>query len=358
MRSLILLSSLLFFHSCNQKQGDLMTVSSEVREVSNDLYAELNTDQVIDVIAFGSCNEQNDPQVIWPTIAKHTPDLWIWLGDNIYGDTENMSVMAEKYAQQMSHEPYRAFISEHPIIGIWDDHDYGVNDGDKNYSMKEESKELMLDFLNVAPDAEVRDRPGAYQSYTLGPDGKQIKVILLDGRSFRDELSKGETPTGRGYLPNPEGDILGEAQWDWLEQQLENSEAEIHLIGCGIQFIPEEHRFEKWANFPAARKRLFDLMAEHDVSQPILISGDRHIAEISRLTVEGLEQPIYEVTASGMTHSYESVGNEPNRHRVGPIIGQKNFGLMRIDWSDGDSPSIQLEVRGIEGQEYIIQKVK
>ena len=88
------------------------------------------------------------------------------------------------------------------------------------------------------------------------------------------------------------------------------------------------------------------------MANPILLSGDRHIAEISKLEVEGLDQAVYEVTASGMTHSYEGVGDEPNRHRISPLIGQKNFGLMQIDWSNPNEPIISLEVKGINDQDY------
>ena len=262
-RLFLIVVAIVLIQSCNQNQEIISTSTKTVLSETEVIqYAELDTDRLLQTIAFGSCNEQSAPQRIWPTISKYKPDLWIWLGDNIYGDTENMSVMQEKYAQQLSHPEYQGFIQQVPIIGIWDDHDYGVNDGDRNYPKKEESKDLMLNFLNVPTEAEVRSRPGAFQAFRIGPANQEIKIILLDGRSFRDELVKGQTPTGRGYLPNEEGDILGETQWNWLEKQLTESNSKIHIIGCGIQMIPEEHRFEKWANFPKARKRLFELLAE------------------------------------------------------------------------------------------------
>ena len=357
-RSIYLIFCLIFFYSCSQKQGDILTstpISSNNAEV---IFAQLDPSQVLETIAFGSCNRQNTPQTIWPIISEHQPDLWIWLGDNIYGDSEDMAVLKEKYAQQMAHQSYRDFINKYPLIGIWDDHDYGVNDGDKNYPKKEESKALMLDFLNVPEDADVRTHTGAYQAYTFGSPEKEIKILLLDGRSFRDELERKTTTEGRVYVPNEEGDVLGEAQWIWLEDQLKNSTAKIHIIACGIQFISEEHRFEKWANFPTARKRLFDLLALEQVSNPILLSGDRHIAEVSKLSIEGLKQPVYEITASGMTHSYEEAGDEPNKHRISPLIGQKNFGLMQIDWTNVNDPQIALEIRGVEDQLYFEVEVK
>ncbi len=321
------------------------------------LYApqSLPTRTELQTIAFGSCARQDLPQDIWRDVLANEPDLWIWLGDNIYGDTEDMTVMAAKYQMQKSGELYQQLRSSTSIIGIWDDHDYGVNDGDKNYVLKDESKALMLDFLDVPKNADVRKRPGAYQSYTFGPAGKKVKVILLDGRYFRDELEKGEGDQSRRYLPNPTGDMLGEAQWTWLERELTNSDAQIHFIGCGIQFIPEEHPFEKWANFPQARQRLFDLLTKTKPAQAILLSGDRHIAEISKFNLSELDYPLYDVTASGLTHAYTGAGEEPNRHRVGKLIKQLNFGVLRIDWS-GEAPTVTAEIRSL-GDEVLEQQV-
>ncbi len=335
MSRLFLFSLLLILASCQKKYQYEPSVLFEGQNI--------DFDQALMTIALGSCNRQDKPQDMWPVIDRHDPQLWIWLGDNIYGDSENMNVLLEKYQQQKNGVEYSAFRKNRAVIGIWDDHDYGVNDGDKNYSKKEESKQLMLDFLDVPKNDAVRKRPGAYQSYVFGEKGKKVKVILLDGRYFRDELEK-NTAGDRRYLPNPEGDILGEAQWQWLEKELTRSDAQIHLIGCGIQFIPEEHGYEKWANFPASRDRLFQLLEKAQPAHTLLVSGDRHISELSRMDLEGLGYPLYELTASGMTHSW-SDAKEDNKHRVGQLVTDLNFGLLKIDWS-GAEPKMVVEVRG------------
>jgi alkaline phosphatase D len=305
----------------------------------------INTDQVLETIALGSCNRQDLPQDMWQHILEQRPQLWIWLGDNIYGDAEDMSVMKAKYMRQKYAPEYVAFREALPIIGTWDDHDFGVNDGGSDFPKKDESQALMLDFLDVPQDAPVRKQKGAYQSFTFGPDGKKVKVILLDSRYHRDEpIRNPNRPPS--YLPNETGTILGEEQWQWLEAELENSDAQIHLIGNGIQVIPQDHDFEKWVNFPRERTRLFELLKEYQVPNPILLSGDRHIAEISRLEYPEYDTPIYEITTSGLTHSYDKVGEEPNRYRVSDLIGEKNFGIIKIDWDNPDGPEIDLEVRG------------
>lgn len=316
----------------------------------------IDFDQSLTTIALGSCNRQNLPQDMWPAIASHDPQLWMWLGDNIYGDSEDMTVLLEKYQQQKSGEAYSSFRNGRAIIGIWDDHDYGVNDGDKNYPKKDASKALMLDFLDVPANAKVRKRPGAYQSYTFGEPGKRIKILLLDGRYFRDELTSNPSGDPR-YFPNETGDILGESQWEWLEKELTNSEAQIHLIACGIQFIPEEQIYEKWANFPAARQRFFDLLEKTAPAHTVLISGDRHISELSKMDLEGLDYPLYELTASGMTHTWSLGDSEPNKYRVGELIVALNFGLLYIDWSS-PRPKLTVEVRGNDDRLLLREELK
>lgn len=310
----------------------------------------LNTENTLTTIAVGSCNRQDAPQEYWDSISVQNPDLWIWLGDNIYGDSEDMKVLEAKYRRQKQDPHYRAFWDQTPIIGIWDDHDYGVNDGDKNYPFKVESKALMLDFLDVPEDAAVRSRAGAYQSFSFGPSGKRVKIILLDARYFRDTLEATGMKTGPRYIPNETGDILGEEQWNWLEGELMNSDAQVHLIGCGIQMIPEEQGFEKWANFPKARNRLLGLLSDIDPPGLLLMSGDRHIAELSKYPFAEGAKNIYELTASGLTHTWSGfLVEEPNQYRVGELLVSKNYGLIKIDWDD-DSPRLSVEVRNLENE--------
>ncbi|MBD0260507.1 MAG: alkaline phosphatase family protein [Cytophagales bacterium] len=291
-------------------------------------------------IAFGSCNRENKEQPLWPVIVGNRPQLWIWLGDNIYGDTQNMDTLQAKYYRQRSNPGYQLLAVSTPIIGIWDDHDYGVNDGGKEYPQKKQSQQLMLDFLGEPKNSPRRKQAGAYASYTYGPAGKRVKVILLDARYFRDPLKK----EGKANVPDPAGKILGEVQWQWLEKELRGSPADVHLIGSGIQILPDEHPYEKWANFPRERQRLFNLLAATGARGVVLLSGDRHIAEIMKHQPDGVRYPVYEITASGLTHSSTQNTGEPNRYRVGKLVNVLNFGLIRIDW---ENRRLQLQVRGL-----------
>lgn len=300
-------------------------------------------------IAFGSCNRQAEPQPLWNDIRAANPDLWIWLGDNIYADTKDMTAMASMYARQQRHSGYRALRQQTPVIGTWDDHDYGANDAGRLYPKRDSSQQLFLDFLGVPENHPRRERDGVYSAHTFGPPGKQVKVILLDTRYHRDPLTPNTTSDQR-YVPNEEGDILGDEQWAWLEEELRTSDAQIHLIGTSIQAIPEQHNWEKWANFPQSRERFFDVLRRTEAPGVLLLSGDRHHAELSRME-DPLDYPLYELTASGLTH-HAPKHNEPNRHRLGRPLIALNYGLITIDWN-AEPVTLRLQVRGANNEPRI-----
>ncbi len=317
----------------------------------------LNTEESLTTIAFGSCNKHDMAQPTWESVVQNQPDLWIWLGDIIYGDTENMETLKKKYDAQKLNPTYQQLLKTCPIIGIWDDHDYGENDGDQSYPKKVESKQLLLDFLDIPKKASVRKREGAYQAFTFGKKNKKVKIILLDGRYFRDELTRDISINNR-YQPNEEGDVLGETQWQWLTKELSDTSIVLNIIGCGIQMIAKDHGYEKWANFPKARKRLFDLLEEKKPKAVLLLSGDRHIAEVSKIKLEGLPYDLYDITSSGLTHSWETVGEEYNELRIDDkMTGQKNFGIIKIDWN-AETLKVNVEIRGLKNQLHFDQEIQ
>jgi alkaline phosphatase D len=320
-------------------------VSCQTARVSSDS----QRSKAVTKIAFGSCSDQKRAQPLWDDIVAQKPDVWIWLGDNIYGDSESMDTLKAKYELQKANPVYAKLRESSSIIGVWDDHDYGVNDGGKEYPMRKQSQQLMLDFLDVPRNSPLRTREGGYSSWTYGPKDQKVKVILLDGRYFRDPLKK----ENKVNMPDPDADILGEAQWKWLEAELTGSDADLHIIGCGIQFLPEEHPYEKWANFPTARKRFLDLLGKTKPKGAMLISGDRHIAEISKTTVPGLDYELYDITSSGLTH-VSKPHEEPNRHRVGTMVASLNYGLIQIDWSK-KPVHVSVKINGDNQANYLEQ---
>jgi alkaline phosphatase D len=331
------------WHLCGMKKPLVLVVVALLGFSSQAAEAQQKKDLTI---AFGSCNRHDLPQPLWPVIARDKPDVWMWLGDDIYGDTDDMAVLKQKYDTQFNLPGYRQFRAQVPvIIGTWDDHDYGRNDAGKEYPFRKESQQLALDFLREPAGTARQAQEGIYTSYEYRVGRKKVKVILLDERYHQDALQR---DTNRAYLPNPTGDILGAAQWQWLEQQLTNSTADAHIIASGIQFLPRQHPYEKWANFPAARQRFLDLLAASKAKGVLLVSGDRHIGEISKLTPAGGTYPVYEVTSSGLTHPAVHNKGEANDLRVGPLINQKHYGLLRFR-EQGRKLLVTAQLKGEDG---------
>jgi alkaline phosphatase D len=299
-------------------------------------------------VAFGSCSHQTDKEHLWHEVIQQKPNLWMWIGDNIYADTHNMDSLRRDYDVQKSRPDYQQLMWSTPIIGTWDDHDYGTNDGGKFYSKRDESKHELLRFLDIPMEADVRKHPGVYQSFSYGKGKESIKIILLDTRYFRDTLARSKEK-GKRYELNPEGDILGEQQWSWLETELKNSKANLHIIASSIQFLANDHAFEKWGNFPKARQRMLDLLQKIKPVNTLFVSGDRHIAEFSKISLPGLNYPLYDFTSSGLTHTWEEPWEEKNELRVGEIIIQKNYGLITVEWKK-NKPLVTMQVLGKNNQ--------
>lgn len=292
-----------------------------------------NFDEPLELITFGSCNRHDIPNPSWAGLIDASPDLFIWLGDNVYADTEDMDVMRAAYDSTFYLPRYRQFRMSTDIIGTWDDHDFGENDSGSWYPMKEESQQELMRFLEEPEDSPRRQQKGVYTSYVFGPEGQQVKIILLDNRYFADP-------------PGPDAQLLGEAQWRWLENELKTSTAQVHIIGSGTQIISREHRWEKWQNFPRERARLFALLSKHPVPGLIFISGDRHFHEISVINDETTPQLIPELTSSSLNLPLGNVeeNGERNRHRLGRPFGGSGFGAIEIDWA-GEETTISLQIR-------------
>ncbi len=304
-------------------------------------------------IAIGSCARQNLPQPIWEPIVAAEPDLFLFLGDNVYADTADAGEMKAAYRMLAAQPGFRRLRRACPILAIWDDHDYGANDAGKEFPAKALSEAIFHEFFETPADSEARGRPGIYRSVMMGNAGHRLQILLLDTRYFRDPLIALPTRHRDGrYERNrdPGATLLGEAQWDWLKEQL-GEPADFRIIASSIQVLPQEHRWELWENFPLERARLLGLLGTH-ASRPVLfVSGDRHMGEIMKLPPEDPLAPgfpVYELTSSGLTHAGGGRKNEPNRHRVSSTnVQERNFGLIEIGW---ESREVKLELRGVDGR--------
>lgn len=312
-------------------------------------------------IAFGSCGHQDKPLTIFKTIVQHSPDLFIFLGDNIYGDTDKMCQLKKKYRKLGKNENYKLLKKTTPIIATWDDHDYGFDDSGRHYTKKEQSKKIFLKFFNETKDSERRKHEGIYTSYYYTVNGKRLQIILLDMRTFRDDLLPydGSLKSDMNYhytldySPNTKNDstFLGVEQWNWLKNELLQP-ADVRIIGSSTQFATQYNGYETWANMPFEQQRMLDLIKATEAKGVFFISGDVHYSELSM--IPNLDSyPIYDLTCSGLTEEWKFATKNVNR--IGEPVMDNHFGIINIDW-DLDSPTISLEVWDLNDK-MRIQKV-
>ena len=332
-------------------------------------------------ILFGSCSSQTHPQPLWDQILRLSPDAFVWGGDVVYHDSgcgpecfrpASLAEMEANFAAQRAEPGYAALrASGVPIFGTWDDHDYGINDGDRTWVHRNVSRELFLDFLDVPADSVRRTQAGVYASHDVAhPSGVgTVKVLLLDNRYARDPW---DGPVGVG-------DFLGDEQWAWFESELSTSTADVHLIVSGLQVLPEfRYAGESWSRFPASRERLLDTLLRLRVRSPVLLSGDVHYGElmeascsVARGEAEAEQQHwqrqrqrqrqrqqddevasarLVEITSSGMTHGWAYKFVEPaslaaanggwSPARFGTLEGsmQRALGWVVMHWFQRSQP--------------------
>ncbi len=324
-------------------------------------------DTVITRLAFGSCNHQSRSQHMWAQIAATNPELFLFIGDNNYGDQmwagdASLATLREAYRVQSETPELADFRSKIPMMITWDDHDFGFNDGGASFAYRQWAETIYETFWQSSE--EVKSRPGVYESRIFGEEGKRTQVIVLDTRFFRSDLDRmpyqKERPPLGSYVPSedPSKTLLGKAQWDWLEQQLAKP-ADFRIIASSIQVITDAHNYESWENLPLERAKLYGLLADREESGLVLLSGDRHAGGIYTDTPEaGGGEQFWELTSSSLNYSFSSTerntAREPDPKRLTDFISEENFGLVEIDW---DAKTFTMSMRGSAGETRVTRTV-
>ena len=306
--------------------------------------ASLASDETLTRFAFGSCVNENLEMGFWDTIAAQKPQAFLLIGDNVYGDTgstnaADIPTLSASYRKLSSRQQFARFRSQVPMMTTWDDHDYGANDAGGSFAFKERAETIYETYWGSS--AEVKSRPGVYESRIIGPAGKRVQFIILDTRFFRSDLirmphTKERQPLG-SFMPNTDANasLLGDDQWKWLEQEL-SQPADLRFIVSSIQVVTDAHNFESWENFPKERDRLYGLLANKGVGNAIFLTGDRHSGGFYRQQVSGLPNPVWDFTSSSLNFAFgdgDSGAREPDAKRTGGFWSVPNFGQIDIDWA-------------------------
>lgn len=315
--------------------------------------------------AFGSCAKS--PQAL-AALLQRVPrplDFWLWAGDAVYNDhrlgpgrfeAASAHEMQANYAARSAEPTYAALAASTRVLGIMDDHE-GVNNMDGSEPRKEEFKQLFLDFLGEPATSERRQTGrGAYASYTWGTQPQeQAKLLLLDVRYDSDA-----------------DDVLGAAQWMWLEREVASSQAAVHFVVSPIQVLGvDKLAFEKIAAHGDSYLRLARLL--RGLRGVIFLSGDVHMSgcatRVGGTAVRthshrsfmqstcGYSYRVTEFTSSGLTHTALDVTGPTvgaflagsffrSQYSVGPLVLERSFGLVDVDWS---ARRVNMTIVGLSG---------
>ncbi|WP_439108150.1 alkaline phosphatase D family protein [Congregibacter sp.] len=308
----------------------------------------LDTSATVTRFAFGSCYKaQLGGDDVWESIAATKPQLFVFAGDTLYPDEDDDSAalteLRAAYKLLADVPGFTALRTETPVLPVWDDHDFGRNDGGGDFPWRLESEALFERAWQINESDPRRQRSGVYFSETLGEPGKRLQFIVLDTRFFRSPLRSSADYGAKGkerYVPEPDvaKTMLGRDQWFWLEKQL-RQDADLRIVVSSIQVLADGHGWEGWKQLPHERDRLFDLLRAHDTAPVVVLSGDRHVAGFYERDI-GLMTPLVEFTSSALNNPI-SIPNRYNTlaeagpYRLGDLYGEANFGSLDIDWKAG-----------------------
>ena len=308
--------------------------------LANEILVGRTSPDTVTRIAFGSCAEPKESYGIFDVIAADEPDVFLFLGDNVYADDESddpeLKSLQAAYALLAQSREFQHLKAQVPLYATWDDHDYGLNDAGGDWPHKWAAEALFETFWTVPSDDPSAGRPGIYREIRFGEPGRSVQLILLDTRFFRTALRKPIIPPSNGrYEPtdDPNQSMLGDAQWAWLEEVL-TQPADLRLIASSVQFLAEGHAWEAWRLLPLEQRRLMNLLSQAKGSI-LILSGDRHMAGIY-YDKERSESPLLEITASSLNLPLSSILSElsvePGPYRLGQPFYDANYGMLEIDW--------------------------
>jgi alkaline phosphatase D len=283
--------------------------------------------------AFGSCNFVNDAPYdranpygsnhhIFETISKQKPDFMVWGGDNTYlrePDYDSRSGILYRYTHTRSLPNLQPLLGSTHHYATWDDHDFGPNDGDRSYVMKDMTTEIFKMFWGNPNYGQPTGGKGICGKFQWG----DIEFYLLDDRYFK-------SPNDRD---NTERKLLGDEQIEWLADALAESRAAFKFVVCGVQVINSVAIYENYATYPEEKLKLIQRIRESNARGVIFLTGDRHHTVLSALQENNKVYPLYDLTCSSLTAGvYTPNADEKNMNEVaGTLVAENNFSILEVN---------------------------
>jgi alkaline phosphatase D len=290
---------------------------------------------------FGSCVYINDSisdrpgkpygqsTGILKSMLAQPSDFMLWGGDNIYFremDWETRTGIYYRYAYSRKNPELRALLASRPNYAIWDDHDYGPNDSDKGYKMKQVTLQAFKDHWGNNTYGE-RKNPGIYTNFNWS----DAEFFMLDDRYYRSNNKTKDSINGK---VNKSKAYFGHKQIEWLKNNLLASRATFKFIVNGNQMLNVNSQHESFAHFNKEYQELIDFIKTYQIEGVVFLTGDRHFSEIIKLH-PGEFYPLYDITSSSITaRTYTNILETPegdNPLRVGNYItSENNFMLISV----------------------------
>ena len=310
-------------------------------------------------ILVASCLDEEKPDsTAMRSLAGESADLFLMIGDNVYGDRDGpayvnnqpeLNELRASFSDLAAREDFKAVRAKFPMMVAWDDHDFGANDAGRDFPFRRLAERIHERFWGLENE-DVGAYPGTYYARTFGPEGQRTQVIVLDTRFFRSPLTPTDAWNQKGkerYMPSadPEQDMLGNDQWTWLENRLQDP-ADLRLIVSSIQVLPTVHGYEAWSTMPIEQQRLYRLISETEAKGVVFVSGDRHTGFLYS-SKTALAYPVSEITASSLNVSFAETTEEVDTVQVGAGYPPENYGAIGIDWTAG---TVSLAIHANSGE--------
>lgn len=268
---------------------------------------------------------------MWKAVIAAKPDLLLLIGDNVYAEISNgrfpsplnEAALWTRYTETFQVLDFYKTPQLIPTVVTWDDHDYGMQDGNRENPYKLESKKVLEAFF-------AQEATPAFSEFSTGPgvssrlDAFGYRFLLLDDRSFR-------TPPN---VADDEESHFGSEQENWIRQRVFETKNPVWLIS-GDQWFGAYHRFESYeGRHPNSFRRFLKTFRDARGRAPTLIfmSGDRHLSEINRIEPAALGYETFEITSSSL-HSKPHPANWdtiPNKRQVRGIDMHHAFTLLEL----------------------------
>ncbi|MDW3215330.1 MAG: alkaline phosphatase D family protein [Ilumatobacteraceae bacterium] len=281
----------------------------------------------------GACARVGSNGSVFDTIRDEDQLFHLITGDFHYGDIpDDDRARYDEVIDLTLRQPAQAALYRSvPIAYVWDDHDYGINDS----NFYSESRVAAMDAYrtNVPSYPLAGELSAVFQSFDVG----RVRFLITDARSAREP---GET-------------MLGESQLAWFLDELVTAAEEQELV-VWVNPVPwlaeAEDGADHWGGYADERRRIADVIAEHDIDHLLMVSGDAHMVAID----DGTNTDYSASGDAGFPLLHAAPLDRPGSIKGGPYsegaIGESGqYGLVEID-DDGETITVALRAKRYDGE--------